>query len=75
MKKEILKESFLGVCILILFFLQGILVGISLNKQKEQNYLDEINCKNSTIIELIKEKVRLESIINNYTIEERRNCK
>lgn len=68
--------------IILVTFLLGLYIGLAINYMELQNkereireYQVEIDSKNQTIDTLNKEKNELESKLNNYTIQERKDEK
>lgn len=66
--------------IILVVFLLGLYIGVAINYMELQNkekeireYQVEIDSKNQAIDTLNKDKNELEIILNNYTIEERKN--
>lgn len=73
------EKSIKTAFIILILFLLGMYIGVAINyleiknKQKEINELKvEIDDKNQSIDRLLQEKNEIETILNNYTIEERR---
>lgn len=65
--------------IILVMFLLGLFIGVAINYMELQNkeqqireYQVEIDDKKQTLDRVIQEKEDLETILNNYTIEERR---
>lgn len=65
--------------IILVMFLAGMYIGLAINYMELQNkeqeireYQVEIDSKNQSIDTLNKDKNELEIILNNYTIEERK---
>ena len=65
--------------IILIVFLLGLYIGLAINYMELQNkeqqireYQVEIDDKKQTLDRVIQEKEDLETILNNYTIEERR---
>lgn len=66
--------------IILVLFLLGMYIGLAINYLELQNKEQEIRTlqvelvdKNQSLDRIIKEKEDLETKLNNYTIEERRN--
>lgn len=65
--------------IILVMFLLGLFIGVAINYMELQNkeqqireYQVEIDDKKQTLDRVIQEKEDLETILNNYTINERR---
>lgn len=74
-KENKIKTAF----IILVVFLLGLYIGVAINYMELQNkekeireYQVEIDSKNQVIDTLKEEKNKLEIILNNYTIEERK---
>ena len=66
--------------IILVMFLAGMYIGLAINYMELQNkekeireYQVEIDDKKQTLDRVIQEKEDLETILNNYTIQERKN--
>ena len=75
-KEKKIKTAF----IILVVFLLGLYIGVAINYMELQNkekeireYQVEIDSKNQAIDTLNKDKNELEIILNNHTIEERKN--
>lgn len=73
------EQNMKNTIIIIITFLLGIYIGLLINysnlqqKEKEKNELEvQLDDKNEVITRLNKDKNNLETILNNYTIEERK---
>lgn len=77
-KEKKIKTAF----IILVVFLLGLYIGVAINYMELQNkekeireYQVEIDSKNQVIDTLNKDKNELEIILNNYTIQERKDEK